>query len=328
MRYRYATDGDGTIVDVLTVTRDQPGPWLCVGCNQPLSAKIKGTHRVPHFAHRTRQTCSGETYLHRVAKSVFAATYRGCLATGRPYLIDLLQPHVCRRYESILPQPCDLGCVAVTYDLTRYFDRLSVETHDGAFVPDVLVWSSRTPEERVYIEIAVTHTVSDAKRESAHRIIEIPIATDADIGVIQRCHLTETDAVFLNFTRQDVLWMDPECPCDAQRWLVFVVYRSGRAWLGTATMTRIATRLADERILYRERIAPADARQDLGALFQAAVVRAFRAGVPVRNCVLCRFAEPHRRRTATDPPFFCHWFDHTCGSNTAADCPQFTPSCV
>src|SRR5690606_26828195 len=131
-----------------------------------------------HFRHRHEQDCTSETYRHQLAKLVFEATYNDCLQKGRPFWLLTTTEGTCTFHQERFGFACRRS-EPRRHDLTRWFDRISVEAVREGFRADVLLWSD-SHQDSVFIEMAVTHPCSVEKRESGHRIIEIAIHTEDD----------------------------------------------------------------------------------------------------------------------------------------------------
>ncbi|RYG18862.1 hypothetical protein EON82_22120, partial [bacterium] len=321
--YRYATNADGDLVDVLELTNGSPkaqGPFRCVGCEAPLVAKLKGERREKHFAHKADLGCGPETYLHRLGKKAFCDAYRRCLAEGRPFLVERTHTVECSRFESLLGRSCDAGSVTLTHDLTRYYDDIRMEVRSGEFVPDLLLSSSRNPERRVYVEIAVTHFLSERKESSGEGMIEIPLESEADIAPILACRLGEEHAAFLNLGQKPVRATDSQCRCAGKDSLCFLVYRSGKCYLEEGSLQHVLAKVrrVEASLLHRRLLTPSDIGpyESPSDVFRRLLAEAADAGLPVRNCFLCRYAGVNWSFDS-DGGVFCKAKKVTCGSNAA-----------
>ena len=328
-QYRFAYTRQHTIIDIQDVAFDQTerdGPYTCVGCEQPVIAKIKGDKRVKHFAHKARVTCNEETYLHRLAKHTFYREYQLCLDTNTPYYIALNYERTCANLHMIRGLKCTIGTLTKKHDLTVYFDGIKLETRDGQFIPDVLIYSTKKPDEHIYIEIAVTHFLSQEKRESAHRIIEIPIEAETDIERLRSRYLTEDDATFINFLRESSTIPDAECRCSNQQFLYFIVYESGKVFMDNDSWRTIQAKhkkLADKIHYFKIHPHPVmDGVIDYKGAFFRFLREAHHQGFRIKNCALCRYAG-RSWDDLSDQPIFCRKKREACQSNAAVACPHF-----
>lgn len=335
-KYQFAIDESGKTVNALDLAgRQISSKYICLGCDNELIAKVNGQVKKPHFAHKTTQECSGETYLHKLGKKIFFETYQQCLNEGSPFLVNLKFSKRCRKYKGMILKYCDLGHSNKDFDLTQYFTEILVEKRDGEFIPDLLLKRKDQPEEKIYIEIAVTHFLSSKKEESGRRIIEIPIETEEDIQKIQRARLTPEDVLFLGFNQTTQVVLDHECKCSFRQFFAFYVYDSGKSFLELNTLSGIHANLAKNknRILYSNIIeVDPDFENSLmafghahGELFIRQIQIAYKKKVPVKNCFLCKYQGDNWDYT-NNLPIFCKGKKIQCGSNEAAKCDWYKPT--
>jgi hypothetical protein len=109
-------DGERINIDTLE-KQDQAFEHVCLSCGNAMTP-VMGSIRAWHFHHKVEADCSGETYFHNLAKLVFYRTYKECLDTGKPYLIQYKSTAVCNYCEE--DGPCNVGIVLGDYDLTRH----------------------------------------------------------------------------------------------------------------------------------------------------------------------------------------------------------------
>lgn len=334
VQHRYAHDLNRQIVDAQELAKaegfDRHG-LSCIACEKRLIAKVSGTRVQPHFAHYPGTTCNSETYLHKLAKQIFANTFRECVATGEPFEIELLHPIVCRRFEDHIGSPCITEKVlAKTYDLTSYYNEVLIEPRDGSFIPDLLLFNRDRPKQRVYIEIAVTHFLSEPKEQSTERIVEIPIDREEDLDVITCRRLTGETARFVNFQTESQPLTESECACATHNAIAFIVYASGRCYLETGKLNGLISFRAKRsekikyfRLMFTNEDWSGKNRQHVGhRTFRDCVIQARIDGFPLKNCYLCRFGgdnfngEPGK-------PIYCKHFRKTFASNEAVECKSF-----
>ena len=202
--------------EVVHVNEELPGrgPYTCLGCGAPMIAHLKDDKRAKHFAHRSKGKCSGETYLHVLAKHVFKHTWQRCRAEGKPFLLSLPRRFICPHMPEE-DDPCEIGRFGCTlrdfrwppdpgmekrteYDLARIYTKIKMEEGDAGFIPDLLLLSE-DGQKKLYIEIKVKSAVSDEKAAAGQRIIEIPIRAEADIALIEGCYLSVPEVRPYNF---------------------------------------------------------------------------------------------------------------------------------
>ena len=283
--------------------------------------------REKHFAHKFRVECNEETYLHKLAKQTFHDTYLHCLRNNEPYEIELTHPRACTRHVKRFGTRCNLGSVTVTHDLTQYYTGIRLEKRDERFIPDVLLFSEADESNKVYIEVAVTHFLSEEKRESDNRIIEIHIENEADVEKLRAQKLSEEQASFINFTHTPSPVTDADCLCMRDTFYCLFIYSSGKSVLEDATLSEIEAtckkfgdnltyvRLVDTRRL--------QTIPEPGLLFSQLIHEAHEKGFPVRNCLLCRFSGPNWNAFLDNKAIFCKLKRIACTSNEAAACQKF-----
>jgi hypothetical protein len=327
-KYRYAKTTDDNLIDVLELSHERTDyeAFLCIGCGEPLIAKTKGEQREKHFAHHKKVACNEETYLHLLAKKTFYDVYTACLASDRPFTINLTHPKACKRFRDVLGHSCHVGELEKTYDLTERFDKILMEKRDGEFVPDLLLFNSLKPQTKIYVEIAVTHFLSEAKADSPNRIIEIPIESEDDVIKLRECHLTEYDASFVNIERMSVSVPDAECACAFKEFACFFIYESGKCFMDRMTLTEFKAQRAkiEGKVKYMKVVT--DTRQSSwsshGELFQELVEEAHSKQFPVQNCFLCRYAG-NNWNSNSEGGIYCKYHRRACNSNSAVECEIF-----
>lgn len=331
IKYRYALNENGQTIcadDIAGKVISEK--FTCLGCENPLIARVNGEKVRPHFAHKTQVECSGETYLHKLGKATFVDVYTRCLEAGEPFIIQLAATKVCRKFHPAIITNCDLGCVEKEYDLTEYFHNVQVEKRDGQFVPDVLISSKSRPSEKIYIEIAHTHFMSERKESSGNRVIEIPIETEEDINKIRKSSLSASDALFIGFNHATEAITDSECKCAVKKCYAFFVYESGKANLEFNELRAVHSKARkSDRLIYSNLFfsnagakSPFENQTEGGRLFIEQVELAANRNVPIKNCYLCRYhAESYDALKGL--PIFCKTFKKACGSNEAANCERY-----
>src|SRR6056297_955390 len=114
IKYRYAFDGQGNVVNVDNLSRNRISgevrrteeshqdkafsKFKCISCENELIPRL-GEIRRKYFAHKSGQTCSEETYLHKLCKAIFAENYRNCIENNEPFFIEYKEEVICNRYE-------------------------------------------------------------------------------------------------------------------------------------------------------------------------------------------------------------------------------------
>ena len=342
VKYRFAIDSADRIIDAEAFP-DHAGSSLywCVSCGQELIAKVKGKIKRPHFAHKHQVECNGETYLHRLAKLAFLESYSECLREDAPFLVSICVPKYCDRFKQIISCFSRLPDSQHEYDITSYYQQIDVETREGSFVPDIILKSKSRPDDKVFVEIAVTHFLSEAKSSSGHRIIEIPVDAEDQISVIRSKRLTSSDALFVGFAPSPALATNDECRCASAQVYCFYVFESGKSFMERAAVATIHAKLERRRksiIYYNIFIEkpshdlPEEWEPDFmdvgyfdlnrGGLFVEQVLLASSRRVPIRNCFLCRYHGDNWDGEASHS-IYCKTYRKTCNSNEASTCDRY-----
>lgn len=319
-RYRYALGANGETVDVTTLApeqRDTLKPFRCLGCDGDMVARLP-RERKKHFAHRAHTACSTETYLHRLAKRRFVATYSRCVASGRPFLLRYTVQERCSHYAQTLGLSCDRERI-VEHDLTRIFSSVEEEREIRGFRADVLL-SSPARADVLLVELVVSHPCSEEKRESGLRILEMTIESEDDIAAIgtARIDATAVGVECINFLVRPKSASTCGGQCETPVWY-FLVYPSQKSVLASKPATEVAEDIVRRRVPHRE-VLGADV-EDVIATYRDCVRRAHFAGVRVRNCFICTY----HGGDGVENAIFCKVKRESVGSNEAVTCSAYRP---
>ncbi len=280
IKYRYALDEDSMVVDIITGRAVKTKAYTCLSCSKIL-LPIQGGERQHHFRHKVQADCSAETYLHNLAKRIFAQTYQDCLDGGRSYTVSYHVPVRCIDCNDL--GPCEVGHQLQSVDLTKHFKSIDIESRVDGFVPDILLSSQAN---RLFIEIAVTHFVEEKKNSSGNRIVEIHINDESDIDLITSCLLTDEDPriKIANFRKTPVdLSLADQCTKTIG---CFIVYPSGKCILDSVPVPKYEA--VSSKAVHIEKIGNFT-RASLQEEFTIRLGKAFQRGIPVKNCWLCSF---------------------------------------
>lgn len=322
IQYRYALNSSTELVDVERMRpseRREGAPFTCISCSRELVPAL-GEIQAYHFRHRREQDCSSETYRHQLAKLIFEATYTRCVREGRPFWLLTTTEGTCTFYQERFGFTCRRS-EPRRHDLTRWFERISVEAVREEFRADVLLWSE-AHEDSVFVEMAVTHPCEAEKRESGHRIIEIAIQTEKDAVALADATVDAADRrVRLYNFRKDRAPVSCDGQC-SRPISFFVVYPNGAAALRQAPAAEAAAPRFLEAVPHLE-VVPEDAlkKEDGWRVFRQKVREAHFAGVPVRHCFLCRYHGADRYGEGIR----CKAKRRSCEVNEAVGCTMFKP---
>jgi len=204
------------------------------------------------------------------------------------------------------------------------------ETPSGEFVPDLLLSDSSGRSPSLFVEIAVTHLLSERKRSSGGRIIEIGLDSEDDLGVIRGRRLTPENARFVNFAPESEKLTDSECRCAERQTYAFVVLSNGKCYLDRSTAADLVSRARRQRgrVGYfrlfdlRHFTSETDFLPPAGEVFRHAVRQARHEGFRFKNCYLCRH-QGDNYFGDEGKPIFCKRRFIRCNSNAAVDCDEF-----
>lgn len=256
-------------------------------------------------------------------------------------MVSISTPKHCERFKQIISCFSRLPESQHEYDLTRYYPDIDVETREGNFIPDIILRSKARPDDMAFVEIAVTHFLSEAKSSSGHRIIEIPVASEDQISVIRSRRLTSSDALFVGFAPSPALATNDECLCASKQIYCFYVFKSGKSFMERAPVAAIQANLERQRnaIIYynifretqiyhlHEEDEPGSIDVGLfdlrrGSLFVEQVLLAASRRVPIRNCFLCKYHGDNWDGESSHS-IYCRTYRKACGSNEASTCDRY-----
>jgi len=313
--YKFAYDENKVIVciDSLTERHRAVHRYYCINCGAEMIVKL-GKKRAHHFAHKHEvDSCSQETYLHKLTKLVikdkFDSSAEFLIEYQRKYSCD--NKNVCPFYDdNCFEEKLD------KFDLRKYYDTCEEEQTICGFVADLLITNSKMPDRApILIEILVSHKCSQEKLDSGLRIIEIPIKDENDIITIRSGKIKEADeslnknskhvpgrAKFINFEKNSKKVMTM-----AKKSLHrLIVYKSGSIYV---EYNQIHPNCREQHIRRRYNsmlelnIDPDNflASYELGGL-----VIAMNLGCQINNCSLCKHHRPrYDDYDINESPIFC-----------------------
>ena len=173
IKYEHALGEDNTAINIQDVSEgDRSKVFSCLGCGNQL-IPVLGNIVERHFRHNAELSCSGETYLHRLAKIKFHSAFANALSEKKPFLVEIPRTNQCDFYLEKLGLSCTAR-ITKQFDLAAHFSEPPLlESRWENFIPDVLLQTEKGVP--LFIEIKVSHGCSDEKIESGHRIIEIEV---------------------------------------------------------------------------------------------------------------------------------------------------------
>lgn len=97
IQYAYALSND-CLYHISEVKPENKRTCECLSCETELiPRKGKNSDDYHHFYYKSKVTCSGETYLHKLGKKCFIEEYEYCIDNGKDFLLEYEATHVCSR---------------------------------------------------------------------------------------------------------------------------------------------------------------------------------------------------------------------------------------
>lgn len=328
IKYQYAKDENEKLINIgnLNALNRKNSKFYCIGCGNELIARL-GKIKVHHFAHKKIVICSGETYLHLLGKQLFFENYTNCLNEGKPFTIEIYQKRTCNHYEKELGFKCKLPRITTKFDLTQFFDKISIERREGSFIADIML-TSKKGKDKLFIEIAVTHLSTEQKLNSKYRIIELKIENEEDFEPIKRRYLNVKDSKvkFKNFKTNEINASLCKGNCKIN-YNFFTLNKDGRCLLKQRNLKQIKNHLASEK----DKIVKYEISKDFGynypEIFKKGLATFAQQNLKVKNCFVCRYhAENNSWQYYEDTkgvPIFCKFLKIICNSNEAVICRYY-----
>lgn len=216
IKYQFAEDSSGKLVNIDSIIKNENHneKYFCLDCKQELIPKT-GNVRVHHFSHKNdTYSCSKETYLHELGKKIFFETYTKCLNENEPFYIfaSLLNKYYiyCKYYKIFKSNNCIKNNID-KINLVQYYKYIEFEKFQDNFKPDLTLIDNFN--DKIFIEIAVTHPCDEEKIKSKNKIIEINIKNEEDIKIILEKKLSEGNNL-IKFYNFDDFYLPVESFCN------------------------------------------------------------------------------------------------------------------
>lgn len=193
IKYQYAYDENQHLISIADVTEEnrKEHQYVCIGCGNPLLPRaIKSQCRRPHFYHKQDVSCSGETYLHKLAKRMFKERFDRAEHFRITYCVN----KICSVKGCALRNiQCRIDDCTITVDLKQYYDTCQEEVPINGFVADILLTNSKKNDlPPILVEVCVSHPCEPEKRNSRLKIIELNVQSEEDIkALLGRNHLKD-----------------------------------------------------------------------------------------------------------------------------------------
>lgn len=210
IKYGYALDEHQNVISIHKVTKENryTHTYHCIECGEEMIARI-GEKKVAHFAHKsTSPNCTGETYLHTLAKRLIKEHF----VHSDSFIIKYQRYNKCSKYENC-PMYDSKKCMDLnrdkddgSFNLKEFYDTCEEEKKYDDYIADLLLTDTKCPNKNpIFIEIYVTHKSEDKKKNSGNRIIELTIKSEADIekfissGIVESPYPEEEKEGFAQF---------------------------------------------------------------------------------------------------------------------------------
>lgn len=330
MKYRYALNSKKEIIDVLTIedkTRRVGAPFKCVGCGGELTPNIP-KKKVKYFSHKPDQACSKETYLHKLGILRFYSQYKYCLDNSKPFIFENKINVTCTHNQKEYGFTCDVDSSS-SYDLTNYFDIVTMEKGRKGFVADVLLSSSKN-DQVTFIEFVVSHECEQDKIESGIRIFEFFIGDEESLEWIESSKIKHNQFAMRLHNVKERVEVKDHCSgqCDKGMFL-FMLYESQKAIVLNVKMRNINKNPPTENLLYRGiYISEVDAYgYDISSCsdFYVQGIRdaLFKAKKKFKNCYNCKYHGINTNLLETG--VFCKYQKRVFDSTEAITCEVYRP---
>jgi hypothetical protein len=334
IKYRFAVDKEDRIIDILKLDRSKllkSDKFFSLDYRQELIPRI-GKIRKAHFAHKSLIEILGtkETYLHSLGKKIFYDEYSNCLQNETSFYLCYKIEKKCTRLQVDYNIICKLNDKVEKFDLPKYFTKILFEKKDSVFIPDLLLLNPKT-NEKIYVEIEVTHSSSESKIISGNRIIEFKICNeeDAERLIEFKNGGCEDITKYYNFKKNT----KNEHFCNAgncvNKFYFFNVSKTGKCLLKIITEKEILslTNSFNSNSIWRV-VEQAHLIEDddddflLSIKFREYISKAYHAKIKVKNCFICRYHGDNLDNDGGEP-IFCKFQKITCSSNYAESCKYY-----
>ena len=198
VKYKYACTEEDVLVCIDDILPEQrkSHKYYCLSCGHELLPRaLKSEKRSRHFYHKEEVECSGETYLHKLAKKLIKAKFD----SRHPFSIKYPRTIECEQDSCNLVDEKCTQYEDYVLNLYDYYDTCTEETSCGGFVADLLLTNSQKKDRQpLFIEIFVTHQCEKKKIESGIKAIEVYIKNEASV-----IKFVEKEIIDINEPQQD-----------------------------------------------------------------------------------------------------------------------------
>jgi len=316
--YQFAFTQNKVLIDIETLTKENKheNEYICLSCGEKLVPKL-GNTKAHHFAHYpdNNNFCSRETYLHYLGKIIFYRQYNECIEKKVPFNIEYEFEKECRCYYKKYKKSC-IYLSKEIYNIAEYFPQIKYQKKEDGFIPDLLLIDKQN-KDKLFIEIFVTHSISEEKMNSGNRIIEISIKDEKDINPIVQKFLSFKDPMikFYNFQKK-ILEGNCAGQCKVKNKVLYVD-NDGCINTEELTLSELENLNIKEYYFLQEKDV---VDNDFIKMFS---LKCSKKKIQVKNCNLCKYHMPDKFKQKKDQPIFCKLQSFICSSFEAEDCKSF-----
>lgn len=327
IKYQYAYDKDKNIINIKNAIKSIF--YYCIGCSNRLIAK-QGKIKKWHFAHKNGEAnCSFESYLHQTAKEKFCKIYNDCLKNNKPFYLQIEEEFQYKECDCNakfnICQKCDYKQIkSKNIDITKWFKNIEIEKSIENFRADICL-STIDKTENIFIEIHVTNKISDNKRDSKYRIIEIDIDNEDDLNVFEEKLLIQSEKIrFYNFkTPKKMIPNDEKCP---KKFTILFLKKDGNVNfknnLNISQLNKIILNNKDNWQEYHTISNELLYNYDIQGpcVYKFFIADCAKKNYNIKNCFICRYRAD---ACGLDLPIFCKFLKKGCRSTEAINCKYF-----
>lgn len=270
--------------------------FFCLSCGCRMQKKC-GKIREWHFAHNhwdqieLQKNCTYESYLHSYAKYRLKKWFD----ESDSIILKLIHQDTCHAFNNCsLKDISKTNCVSKdkeikSYNLKDFFNRCEMEKtitleNGETYRPDLLWYNDNKKENRVFIEIKVTHECSNKKKASSAMIIEFEVHSEEDVERIISKDIVEDESTglygFNTFTPKNEENKNP-----LYKVWKFILYNSDKAYPNTTDYTCFNYHDRKKSALFELSILPINDYEKI--FFGCGLAGAKENGIDVKNCYLC-----------------------------------------
>lgn len=339
IKYSYCLNENDELIHISSVNKEnrREHSYHCLECGQEMVPKI-GKIKVPHFSHIADTACSGESYLHKLAKLRIRKKFMSSNCFPISFSRDVIckDSNCCKCYDNSL---CINHNKIFQSDLKKWKDKVIYDTcleekRVGEFQPDLLLTlSTNRDRPPVFIEVYKTHESEHRKITSEHRIIETTqIKSEADIDdIIKRGFVEGQNCTTYNFKPKLPPLKKNDVPITR-----FILYVSGAAKVLHSTDYIVMCDKLNQRVdpkSFRELNLVGFGIEIWGTIeeenkldsYQTGLIYLVKKGLEIKNCILCRFYKYNEWRGIHVCVLYKSLGEqfHYPKQTTARNCPQY-----